>query len=315
MSMIFFWIVIFIVSLLALIKGADWLLESSERIGLALGLSSFIIGVIIVGVGTSLPELFSSLVAVFKQTPEIVPANAVGSNIANILLITGISAIVARKLFITKNLIDLELPIFALGTTVFLFTAFDGVITLLESIILVVTYGVYLLYTLLHKDDDHHSKDDQKTTTSPVALRDVVMLIIGAGALALGANYLVDSVIQLSQLLNIAVGAITITAVAIGTSLPELLVSVKAARRGDSEVALGNIFGSNAFNMMMVVGIPGLFARIPFDQPTFVLGLPVLAVVSLLFVISAISRRIHLWEGVMFLGIYIIFMGKLFNLL
>lgn len=117
--MLVFWIVIFLASLVALVKGADWLLESSEKIGLSLGLSPFIIGVTIVGLGTSFPELISSLFAVFQGITEFVPANAIGSNIANILLVVGVSAVIGGRLVVTKSLIDLDLPLLAISTILF----------------------------------------------------------------------------------------------------------------------------------------------------------------------------------------------------
>lgn len=310
--MIIFWIIVFIASLGALIKGADWLLASAEKIGFAFGLSAFVVGVIIVGVGTSLPELISSLAAVYKGVPEIVASNAVGSNIANILLILGISSIVAKKLEVTKNLIDLEIPILAISTVIFWGVAYDGFVSLGESILLVVTYGIYLLYTMYHKEEE--TEPEQTIERPKIVTRDIVMLCVGLLALVLGANYLVDSVIELATIFNVAVGAITITAVAVGTSLPELLVSVKAALKGKSEVAIGNIFGSNAFNIMMVVGIPGLFARLPLDGPTLTIGLPALIASTFLLVISGISRKIYSWEGAFFLSLYVLFVAKLFNL-
>lgn len=118
--MALFWIFIFLVSLVVLVKGADLLLKSAEKMGVALGLSPFIVGVVIVGLGTSFPELVSSFVAMFRGIPEFVVANAVGSNITNILLIVGVSAIIAKRLSVTKNLIDVELPLLAIGTVLFL---------------------------------------------------------------------------------------------------------------------------------------------------------------------------------------------------
>jgi cation:H+ antiporter len=117
--MLVFWIAVFIVSLVALVKSADWLLASSEKIGLSIGLSPFIVGVTIVAFGTSFPELVSSFVAVFQGVSEIVAANAIGSNIANILLVAGIAAIVAKRLSVTKDLIDLDLPLIAISTAIF----------------------------------------------------------------------------------------------------------------------------------------------------------------------------------------------------
>ena len=138
--MLLIWVIIFIVSLVAVVKGADWLLASAEKIGLAAGLSPFIIGVTIVAIGTSLPELVSAIVAVLKGATEIVTANAVGSNIANILLIVGLSAVVAKRLVVTKSLIDLDLPLLAISTVLFIGMAWDQQISLAEAVLLIITY-------------------------------------------------------------------------------------------------------------------------------------------------------------------------------
>lgn len=325
------WGAVFIVSLVVLVKGADWLIASAEKIGLALGLSPFIVGVIIVGVGTSFPELISSFVAVLKGVTDIVTANAIGSNIANILLIVGISAIIGKKLIVTKSLIDLDLPLLAISTVLLLGIVWDKQITFGESLLMVVTYGIYLLYTVLHKDTEE-SKEINEVLPSrqerrkhiiahkkelfarpKLIAKDFIQLIVGIFCLVLGAKYLIDALVNLSVMLNIATGVIAITAVAIGTSLPELLVSAKAAFQKKSEVALGNIFGSNVFNALVVIGFPGLFKTLAVDAQTFTIGVPTMALATLLFVISGISRRIHLWEGALYLSVYILFVAKLFN--
>jgi len=309
--MVLFWIVIFIVSLALLVKSADWLLESSEKIGLKMGLSPFVVGVVIVGVGTSFPELVSSLFAVLRGATDIVAANAVGSNIANILLIIGITAIISKKITVTKDLINLDLPLVTLSTVLFLVTAYDGVITLVESIFL--TFGIisYIWFSVKFKDEGDDIEIDAKPNVIPM---DFLMLVVGVIGLAVGANYLIDSVITLSQILNIAPGVISLAAIAFGTSLPELLVSVKAAFKGKSEVAVGNIVGSNVFNVLGVVGIPGLFSTLILDSKTLMLGLPVLLLSTLVFVISGISKRIHIQEGIFFVMFYLLFLAKLFEL-
>lgn len=322
-----FWIVVFIVSLYALVKGSDWFLASSEKVGLALGLSPFVVGILIVGVGTSFPELVSSFAALYKGVSEIIPANAVGSNIANILLIVGISAIAAKKLVVTKNLIDLDLPLLAIVTVLILGVLWDGVVILPEAILLVIAYGIYIAYTIYYKDDSQtrdykevgdiipsreerrHAKDKNH-----LKARDVILLGVGLIALVLGARFLIDSVIALSSLFSIAPGVIAITAVAFGTSLPELLVSMKAALKKKSEVALGGIFGSNVFNVLVVIGLPGLFSDLSVDSQTLTFGLPALAAATLLFVISGISKRIHVWEGLMYVILYLLFITKLLGL-
>jgi len=306
-----FWIGIFIVSLMVLVKGADWFLASSEKLGLAAGLSKFVVGVVIVGLGTSFPELISSIFAIIEGVPEIASANAIGSNIANILLVVGVSAIVARKLVTTKNLIDIELPILALSTVMFLIAAWDKVVTLPEAILLVGTYLIYLVYTMYEGKKDM-SEDERSAKRPRFSTKDFGILIVGLLGLVFGSKYLITSVVSISDLLAISTGAISLAAVAIGTSLPELLVSVKAALKGNSEMALGNIFGSNAFNLMMVVGLPALFTNIPLDTQTFSIGLPFLIIATFLFIISGISSKMYLWEGAMYIMIYIFFIGKLF---
>lgn len=308
--MLIFWILVFLVSLFALVKGSDWLLMSAEKIGLRIGLSPFIIGVTIIAMGTSLPELISSLVAVFQGVGEIVSANAIGSNIANILLIAGAAAVIGRRLAVTKDLIDLDLPLIAISTTIFVFLAIDGQITIFESIFLLITYGIYLSFSLVYKDEDY----DSRVRRPRLRATDFLTLFIGVAGLAIGAKYLVDSIIALSGILNITAGVITITAVALGTSLPELLVSVKAALRHQSEIALGNIFGSNIFNMLVVVGLPGVFGTLSLDTKTLAIGIPFLIAATLLFVVSGISRRIHVQEGSLYLLLYVVFIVKLFDL-
>ncbi len=328
--MLLVWLIIFIISLVALVKGADWLIASSEKIGLAIGLSPFIVGVTIVGVGTSFPELISSFFGVVKGVIDIPAANVVGSNIANILLIIGLSAMVGRRLIVTKNLIDLDLPLLAISTVLLLGVLWDRQVTLGEALVLLLAYGIYLLYTILHKEIDEAVSADltlpsrqerrkkilaqAKSKFRPkLVVRDFIYLVAGIFFLVLGAKYLIDSLVQLSLLLKIATGVITITAVAIGTSLPELLVSAKAAWQNKPEVALGNIFGSNVFNALVVIGVPALVRNLSVDEKTFMIGLPTMALATLLFVISGISRRIHLWEGALYLVIYILFIAKLFN--
>ncbi len=331
--MILFWIIVFIVSLAVMVKGADWLLSSAEKIGLVMGLSPFIVGVLIVGIGTSFPELIVSLAAMFKGVTEIITANAVGSNISNILLIIGAAAVVGRRLVVTKSLIDLDLPMLAVGTVLFLGVVWDKQITQIEGGLLVASYLIYLLYTVMHKDDTRTREtgkimptrqqrrklitvlEDKEVRKKPILkIKDFVILVVGVIGLSLGAKYLIDSVIELSELFNIAPAIISITALAIGTSLPELIVSIKAALSGKSEVAIGNIFGSNAFNALVVVGLPGIFKNLVVDETTFSIGVPAMALATLLFIISGISRRIHVWDGAMYLIIYILFIGKLFNL-
>lgn len=311
------WILIFVASLYVLVKGADWFLISAEKIGLSFGLSPFIVGVTIVAMGTSFPELFTAIAAGMKGVTEVIPANAIGSNIANILLVVGIASVVGGKLVVSKNLIDIELPLLSIGTVILLGVIWPWrgeavVVTRPESMLLVLTYLGYLLYTVIHKEPGE--EEASGSLTSRVTGKDWLILMGGVICLTLGAKFLVDSVIEISEMLGVAVGVVSIIAVAIGTSLPELVVSVKAALNDKSEIAIGNIFGSNAFNSFMVIGIPGIFTTVQLDDPTFMIGLPVMVMATFLFVISGISKRIHSWEGIFFLSLYVLFVAKILNI-
>ncbi|MGM0629004.1 MAG: calcium/sodium antiporter [Patescibacteria group bacterium] len=335
MTPLLLWSAVFLISLFALVKGADWLIHSSEKIGLAAGFSPFVVGVLVVSLGTSFPELVASLFAGFKGASEFAVANAVGSNLANILLVAGFSAAIAGRLSTTKNLINIELPLLAIGTALFLAVAWDGTVNIFEGALMILTYVVYLFYAIKDRDIDSENKefaelplkindgdpfnDQVKDKSGNVSIkekpvlraRDLLVFIAGGVMLGFGSKYLIDSVFSLSEILGVGVGWITITAVAIGTSLPELLVSVKAATKKRFDLALGNIFGSNVFNMMVVVGLPALFFKIEIDEQTYSIGLPFLAVATFLFVISGISKSINSWEGIFYIFFYVIFISAL----
>ncbi|MCS7183929.1 MAG: calcium/sodium antiporter [Patescibacteria group bacterium] len=320
-----FWLIIFVISIFALIKGSDILIDKSEKIGLAIGLSPFIVGVTIVAIGTSLPEVVSSIFAIIKGVYDLPVANAIGSNIFNILVIVGLSAIAAKRLVVSKNLIDLDSPLLAISTAIVFFTLWDKKVSQVESLIMFSTYLVYVIYTIIHKDEKElieektsfeiEKLEREKNFSKPkLNWKDIFFLFLGIGLLTLGAEYLIQSIKKLSQILNIATGVITITAVAAGTSLPEVFVSVKAARQKKSEIALGNIFGSNVFNGFMVIGLPGIISSLTVDTQTFNIGIPMLIISTFLFILSGISKRIYIWEGIFYIALYILFIGKIFNI-
>ncbi len=328
--MLILWILIFILSLAILVKSADWFVESAEKIGLALKISPFIIGMTIVAIGTSFPELASSIAATLKGATEIVAANTVGSNVANILLIVGLSAVAARALIVRRSLIDLDAPLLGVATFLFIFVMWDKEIVFGEGILLIFGFLIYLLYTIFHRRESEEPPEAAEVLPSRVERREIeakiekkpeklnfrvfLFLILGMAGLAVGANYTIEAMLKISDILKIATSLVAITALAIGTSLPELVVSIQAASKKKYEIALGNIFGSNVFNILLVAGIPALIRPLVVDELTFGIGLPFLVIATLLFIISGISRRIHIWEGAMYLLLYILFIVKLCGL-
>ena len=326
-------IIIFLVALLALVKGADYLLEGAERIGKFFKMPPFVIGALIVGIGTSLPELASSGFAVLKGETSIVASNVIGSNIANILLVAGLAAIIGKVIYTAKNLLKLEIPLLVISTSLFLFVSFDGLITIIEAIVMLFAFFVYVAYLLntdKHKSvlDEQEQADEKaielkqkglitKTTDEvikEIGIKEISFLIGGMLLLAGGANFLVDSVLAVSDKFSIAPSIVSVLAIAVGTSLPEILVSVKAVLKGKTDLAFGNVFGSNVFNILMLTGILGLFSDLVVDEKMLSIGLPFLAITTLIFYVSATAKRIYIWEGLMFLAFYILFVFKVIGL-
>jgi cation:H+ antiporter len=296
-------------ALFVLVRGADLFVAGAKQVGTAFGMSNFAIGVLIVGLGTSVPELASSLAAVFNGTTEIVLANVVGSNITNILLIVGVMAILGGPIMINKNLIKTELPIFFIATVHFVATIIDGVVDRVEALLLVGTLIAYIWYLLSSSKEPNHSSD--KKHREAVQLSSFVFIILGLAAVLIGAHYTVSSTIILATGLAVPIGLVSIAAIAIGTSLPELFVSIQAVRNNETDLAIGNIFGSNAFNILLVVGIPGLITPLMADVVVMELGLLILVAASLILFVTGLARQIQKWEGVMMILFFIFFLVKL----
>jgi cation:H+ antiporter len=331
-----FWIFIFIVSLFILVKSADYFIGFSERLGLNLGIPQFIIGVTIISIGTSLPELISSLIAVFKDSTEIVAGNVVGSNIANILLIIGLTALFAKKLIVERDLIDIDLPLLASATAgLVVVVLWDGKVSWQEGIVALLAYSIYLLYTIRVREKEEigtksltrlilesfffrFRKKEKVPTEREIKkeskLKLLLALAISGFFIWLGAEYTIRGVIEISRLLNIGTSVIALSAIAIGTSLPELAVSLKAVKRKNYEIALGNVFGSNIFNGSLIIGFCSLFKPLVVSSAVLAIAVPFLIISTLLYIFSGISRKIYHFEGAMYLLIYILFIGKLFGL-
>lgn len=316
------WIVVFVVSLLALVKSADWFTEGAEELGVFLGVPSFVVGVTVVAIGTSLPELVSSIFAVAEGSPEIVVGNAVGSNVTNIFLVLGLAAVLGGRLFVRREIVKIDLPMLASSAALLGLTALDGTISRVDGLLLLagaVIYGVYGV-RISHPSPATQAEIEASVTQDIKLERDrlrplvLLKLIGGVVILYFAAEYTIKSVIELSTLLNIGSDVIAISAVALGTSLPELVVSVVAARRGKLEIAIGNVLGSNVFNAFAVVGIPALIAPLPVTHTVLTIGLPFMGVVTVLYFFMAQDREITRWEGMPLLLFYVLFLGKLFKL-
>jgi cation:H+ antiporter len=304
---------IFVFSLFILIKGADIFVEEAKTIGVKMGMSPFVIGVLIVGMGTSLPELASSLAAVYNNETTMVTANVVGSNITNILLIVGLLALISPKIVIRRDLMKSELPIFVIATTHFLFIIHDGIVTRVESFLLLGTFAAYLWYIIKEPPSDLEVIEEVSKEDNSNLFKSIALLVVGLVAIVLGAHFTVYSAIEMASLIGVPISIVTILGIAIGTSLPELAASFKAIKIGDSDLAIGNIFGSNVMNMLFVVGLPAFFTNLLVDNVVMEMGMYILLATSVIFFVHGLSRRLMRWEGAMLLLFFAFFVIQLFQ--
>ncbi len=303
------WIIVFVAGLAVLVKASDLFVNAAEKIGQSFGMPHFIIGVVIVGAGTSLPELVSSVLAVIGGTSEIVVGNVLGSNMTNIFLILGIAGVVGKKLHIAYDMLEIDLPIFLGAALLIAFMIYDGNFSRGEAIICLLGLFLFVLNTL--KGQKQKGKD---TVRKPAGVRAWAMLPAGSVLIFLGAKYTVDSVIALSKIFNIGAEIIALSAVALGTSLPEVLVTITAARKGKPEMAIGNVMGSNIFNSFAVMGISGLIGSLHIPEDVISFALPFSIAATFLYVIIIADRKINLWEGFLLLLFYLFFLLHLLGI-
>lgn len=301
-------LLILAVSIAVLVKSSDLFVDGAERVGISFGLPSFLVGVVIVGVGTSLPELVSSIVAVINNESGIVAGNVVGSNITNIFLVLGVAALMTKEFKFSSDILHGDLPILLSSSLLLFFALRDGTFSRGEAAFFILGLVVYLIHSVFsHNKDDEDERVKAKWT-------DWLKLLISPVLIYLGAKYTIEAVIEISTLVKIGTEIIALSAVALGTSLPEVMVSISAAKRGNSDMVVGNIIGSNIFNTFAVMGIPGLITnlQIPADLLTFSLPLSVAA--TLLYVIMTVDKKIPRSEGGFLLIFYVYFIGRLYNL-
>lgn len=324
---IILWAGILLVCLAVLSKSADIFTENSEKLGLAFGLSTFVIGATIVAVGTSLPELMSSLFAVLgdSNATEFVADNIVGSNIANVLLIFGVGALVTKKgLKVSTSLIDVDLPFFFLSMALFVYFALDKTISRGEGIFLLIFFVIFVIYSMRAGSSTEEKKKDKeeladikkrfKPSSSEIAK--YLALVVGSGALvALSARYLVTSVLTLSELIGLSSSLLTLILVAFGTSLPEVVTSIAAIKRGNHGMAIGNVLGSNTFNLLLVGGFPALFTDLAISGLVFTVALPFMVIVTFAAIFVLFDDEVRFWEGAALLFMYLVFLGKILNII
>lgn len=284
-----------------LVKGADWFVDGSAGIAAKFKIPQIVIGLTIVAMGTSAPEAAVSITAALKGNAGITIGNIVGSNILNILIILGLSALVT-PLAVGKSTIKVDIPVMIAITGILLGMGYDGTVQLWEGIVLLLIFATYIGYLMYVAMKDRQNNTEEVKEIS--ILKALIWTVIGLVLIVWGSDVTVDAATKIAQALGLSERFIGLTIVALGTSLPELFTSVMAARKGNADIAIGNIVGSNIFNILFVVGLSALVIPVPFmPEFRFDTVVAVAAAVMLFFCVLK-NKRLDRWAGVLMLASY-----------
>ncbi|MGL1892297.1 MAG: calcium/sodium antiporter [Spirochaetaceae bacterium] len=304
-------IVIFIVGVAILVWASDKFIEAADSIGKFLKLPSFVIGVILVGIGTSLPELVTSIMAVSIGKTEMVVGNVFGSNIANMFLVFGASALFSKSFEIKHDIMKTDLPFLLLATGYISIAVMDLNFTFGEGIICLIMLLLYLYRSL--KDGSIEELINEKAHI-PTA-KDWILLILTPIGIYISSKYLIIAITEIAAFIGVGNEIVASTAVALGTSLPELMVTIQAGRKGQNEMAVGNVLGSNLFNILAVMGIPAMMSNLIIPKSIISFTLPMLLMSTLIFMIIAQAKKVYRIYGFLFLLMYVYYNLKQYELI
>lgn len=298
-------IILIVVGVTLVLTGADRLTEGASALARRMSVPEIIIGLTIVAAGTSAPELFVSLVSALKGTPDLAVGNVVGSNIMNAMLIVGCAAMVA-PMTISRSTVKKDIP-FSVGASVLLMLlALNSFLGRLDGIILLAGFAIFMAYTLMQaKKGQAESVVDVKQQNPWLS---ALWVLAGLVMLVVGSNLFVDSASSVALSLGISEGVVGLTVVAGGTSLPELATSVVAARKGQSAIAIGNVIGSNVFNILLILGLTATISPLAIEGITTVDMAVMLISVSLVWLFSFTKFTVERWEGAMLVGGYLVYL-------
>ena len=291
-----------LIGVVVVLWGADRLTEGAVGVAERLHIPQLVIGLTIVAIGTSMPELCVSLVSALKGTADLAVGNVVGSNIFNSLLIVGVTAMVA-PMTILKSTVRLDIPFALLASVMLAAFCYDGELTRLDAGILFGLFLVFMFITLQHakrgekKEESEENEDAKERERTMAVWKMVALILVGLACLVLGSNVFVDGATKVAAALGVSDAVIGLTVVAMGTSMPELATSVVAARKGNSGIAIGNVLGSNVFNILLVIGLTGVINPMHIQGITWIdLSMLILSMV-LLLLFSYTKYTIARWEG------------------
>lgn len=310
--------ILLVVGFIFLIKGADFFVDGASSIAKALKIPSLIIGLTIVAFGTSAPEAAVSITGAFAGANDITVGNVVGSNIFNLLVVVGVAAFIC-PLKVKKSIITKEFPFALLGAFVLIVLGLDSkyhnytdnVLTRADGIMLLVLLGIFMYYlielALNSRKEGLESEEDEEIKTYPMP-KSILLCIVGIIGIVLGGDWVVDAASDIALTFGMSQSMVGLTIVAIGTSLPELVTSIVAARKGESDIALGNVIGSNIFNIFFVLGISSFIHEITINGAVFFDMFMMMAASFITYGFAASKRSINKLEGAFLVLLYVAYM-------
>lgn len=303
---IIFDILFIILGVWCVLKGADYLTEGAAAVARRMHIPEMIIGLTIVAAGTSAPELFVSVVSALKGTSDMAVGNVVGSNIMNTMLIVGVAAMVA-PMKISKNTVKKDLPFTVAASMLLLFLAFDHFLGHVGGFMLLAGFALFMAYSIYSASrSPEHDSNDQVAQMSK--LKSAIFVLGGLLLLIVGSNVFVDHASQLAFSMGISEGVVGLTVVAGGTSLPELATTVVAARKGQSALAIGNVIGSNVFNILLILGLTATIHPLQIEGITTIDMAVMLLSVSFVWIFCFTRLKVERWEGATLLVGYLAYL-------
>jgi len=313
-------VILIVVGFAMLIYGANLLVDGSSNVAKKFHIPEIIIGLTIVSIGTSMPELFVSITSALDGYPDMAIGNVVGSNVANLLLILGMSAIINSIAF-KKETRLIEIPICLVVSILFMIICNLGQdVSRIDAIILLVAFVAFIIYTIVmaKKGEEFDKEEGQEETKVEASkkntVKDIISIILGVVLLKVGGDFTVDNAVNIANMFNWSEKLISVTILAVGTSLPELVTSVSAAFKGNSDIAIGNILGSNIFNMLFIIGVSALISPITYNLSynRDMIILLIATVVLALFPLIPPKNKMSRMNGSIYMALYIGYLAMLF---
>ena len=298
-------IILLVFGMACLVKGADWFVEGSSSVARMLKVPSVIIGLTIVALGTSLPESSVSITAGLVGNNELAISNVVGSNIFNTLVVVGASAIIT-PFIMDKDIVRRDLKINVLVSSILaVFVSINGYLDRFEGLILIALLVVYI-GTLIRSALQNRTQEDDAKTLSP--FMSIVCIVVGVAAIILGGNLVVDSATNIAKAMGLSDTLIGLTIVSIGTSLPELMTSIVAARKGESGLSLGNAIGSNILNIIFILGVSSALSPIAALTENIIDAWILVVIACFILWMSRKDDQMTRNKGILFVAIYVVYL-------